>query len=294
MELNTKNIRKKNKPYTYFFIDNIFDNNIYEDLQFTFPTLNNYRLITSKSSSNKASNKDGKWIFDKKNYEKWNHFFLNPKNNNWKNLIKIINSEKFLNDLKNLFYEDLKLSHKNIVDKKWVYDDDSSDEEVFENFEIMEKPNIQFTKMENGSFLLPHKDSPNKVFTLIFYFPSKNWILNDSRGGGTNIHKVYYPEASVDFRNIYYQFSEFTKHFESIDYKSNRLMGFIKDKKSYHSIGPIESKESVYRDAFVVNISTKNYPSKAYINKYFFKSLEIFGKLMFKLTIIWKKLKKIL
>ena len=89
MELNTKNIRKKNKPYTYFFIDNIFDNNIYEDLQFTFPTLNNYRLITSKSSSNKASNKDGKWIFDKKNYEKWNHFFLNPKNNNWKNIIKI-------------------------------------------------------------------------------------------------------------------------------------------------------------------------------------------------------------
>ena len=75
MELNTKNIRKKNKPYTYFFINNIFDNNIYEDLQFTFPTLNNYRLITSKSSSNKASNKDGKWIFDKKIMKNGTIFF---------------------------------------------------------------------------------------------------------------------------------------------------------------------------------------------------------------------------
>ena len=34
-------------------------------------------------------------------------------------------------------------------------------------------------------------------------------------------------------------------------------MGFIKDKKSYHSIGPVECKELVFRDAFIVNISAK-------------------------------------
>ena len=53
----------------------------------------------------------------------------------------------------------------------------------------MEKPYIQFSKMENGSFLEPHKDAANKIFTLIFYFPSKDWILNNSREGGTKIYE---------------------------------------------------------------------------------------------------------
>lgn len=288
MDLNKKKIIKRNYPYSYFFIDGIFDDNTYQDLHKNFPTLDNYRLIIPKSSSNKNSNKNGKWIFDQKNDQKWNQFCSNRKNKNWYNLIKIVNSEKFLNDLKKIFYEDLKVSHKEILDKKWIYHNEFLKKEASGNFQIMEKPYIQFSKMENGSFLEPHKDAANKIFTLIFYFPSKDWILNNSKEGGTKIYEVFFPEASLDFRNIYYKFSKFTKLFDNVDYKSNRLMGFIKDKKSYHSVGPVECKELVFRDSFIVNISAKNYPYKTHITEYIFKPLKNIGKLMLKISNLWE------
>ncbi len=281
--MNLQSLVKFHTPFTYFICDDFFASSEYEKLRTSFPSVNQFRLITGRSGNKKGSSKDGKWVLDTTNPEKWEQFVSASSSKSWVEFINQITSDEFLEELKQVFYPEIKLSHPTIADKRWRFTKDTNDNNVGSEIQEME-PYLQFSKMENGSFIEPHKDSINKIFTLIFYFPSEEWLSSNSSGGGTNIHKVNYPEASIDRRNIYFEFSRFTKLVDSVDFKPNRLMGFIKNNKSYHSIGPINCETEQFRDAFILNVSAKNYNEKSMYKEIMYRILSVVGNFMRKLN----------
>ena len=64
-------------------------------------------------------------------------------------------------------------------------------------------------------------------------------------------------KGSANYKN-----SKFTKIVDAIDYIPNRMMGFIKNNKSFHSVGPLNWPKNEYRDALLFNISGVDYKPK--------------------------------
>ena len=62
-------------------------------------------------------------------------------------------------------------------------------------------------------------------------------------------------------------------------------MGFIKNNKSFHSVGPLNWPKNEYRDALLFNISGVDYEHKRRKKQMIYKSLLPLGKLMQKFAI---------
>ena len=285
MEIEKTKLIRKSNPYSYFYIDNFLEQSEYQNLISNYPDSKYFRYLNQKTDPKVPQNRDGKQIFDSNAIKLWNEFLSEPNYSCWENFLNTLSSDKFLNHLRDIFYEELKKDHPEIADKKWSFLKKEKHDEINNDVQIMEKPYIQFTRMEDQSFVDPHKDEYRKIIVLIFYFPSECWKPSLSKSNGTNINKVYYPESGVDFRNLNYKNSKFTKIVDAIDYIPNRMMGFIKNNKSFHSVGPLNWPKNEYRDALLFNISGVNYKPKGQKKEKIYKSLLPWGKLMQKFAI---------
>ena len=117
-----------------------------------------------------------------------------------------------------------------------------------------------------------HPDARQKVVSYLLYLDNHNWDKDSI--GGTDFWKVTDEKVvynnktnSMDFKYRSGRFS--VKHpnvrlteeeaerivkFKSIDFKPNRLIGFVRNNKSYHSIPPRVLPNGVTRDCFQINI----------------------------------------
>ncbi len=117
-----------------------------------------------------------------------------------------------------------------------------------------------------------HPDATQKVVSFLLYLDNKGW--NENSIGGTDFWKVTNKKVdydtnpnSIDYKYRGGRFS--SKHsnvrltvdeaekiikFKSINFKPNRLVGFVRNNKSYHSIPPRVLPNGVTRDCFQINI----------------------------------------
>jgi len=117
-----------------------------------------------------------------------------------------------------------------------------------------------------------HPDNRQKVISYLLYLDTYGWDENSV--GGTDLWEVLDKEVEYDrdessmdykFRNGRYSpkhpnvrltedEAERIQKFKSIDFKPNRMVGFVRNNKSYHSIPPRILPEGITRDCFQVNI----------------------------------------
>ena len=117
-----------------------------------------------------------------------------------------------------------------------------------------------------------HPDARQKVISYLIYLDNKDW--NQDSIGGTNLwevldHEIEYDrnKNSMDYKSRNGRFSsqptserltkdeaERIRRFQEIDFKPNRLVGFVRNDKSYHSIPPRVLPYGVSRDCLQINI----------------------------------------
>lgn len=119
-----------------------------------------------------------------------------------------------------------------------------------------------------------HPDNTNKVLSFLLYLDPYQWDSNSS--GGTDLWEVTNTIIPYD-KSPFSIDSEMRKgkdskkphslklneankvnKFLSIPFKPNRLIGFIRTDKSYHSIPPRVLPPGVTRDCFQINVWNKN------------------------------------
>lgn len=127
---------------------------------------------------------------------------------------------------------------------------------IFNNMRIT----IQFSYISNNGYIVPHQDAGDKLLTLMLYFPSQN---------GNNFSKIEKEYGTTFWKtNFKNQFDG--KHLEkeeekkifyknsSILYKSyftsNTLVGFVRNKHSWHTVEPINVFEDYIRRSININL----------------------------------------
>ena len=123
-----------------------------------------------------------------------------------------------------------------------------------------------------------HQDTTTKVLSFLLYLEKDNW--NEDSKGGTDLwevtdQKVDYDESpnsiekqlragkhSPKSHSLSYKESIKIKRFLTVDFKPNRLLGFIRTANSYHSVNPRILPENVTRDCLQINLWNFNRKSK--------------------------------
>lgn len=141
--------------------------------------------------------------------------------------------------------------------------------------EICDKYNIKTMgckiSMQTRGYGWPiHQDGNRKVISFLLYLGKMGWT-EDSKGG-TDFYRVSETkvdwdksEKSMDYQMRRGQFShkkaslnkkhvDYLEKFESVEFKPNRLVGFIKTNTSYHSIPKRELPKGITRDCFQINV----------------------------------------
>lgn len=177
----------------------------------------------------------------------------------------------------------LSINWKNFIDQ--MYSEDMyqyfmslfSDTEVYKNNVTVDdvrdsKLSCKLSSQYHNYGDIIHPDARQKVVSFLLYLDNHNWDKDSI--GGTDFWKVIDEKVvynnktnSMDFRYRSGRFS--VKHpnvrlteeeaerivkFKSIDFKPNRLIGFVRNNKSYHSIPPRVLPNGVTRDCFQINI----------------------------------------
>ena len=95
----------------------------------------------------------------------------------------------------------------------------------------------------NGGFINPHTDGANKIITLIIPLIDNSKIYN-VKNCGTKILETHDEKYSYNFMNKVVPW-ESTKIVKEIPFLDNQMMMFIKTHNSLHSVGPMNSLDSL-------------------------------------------------
>jgi len=256
-----KNIVSRNTWGDYLVIDNFLKESVFEELCKDF----NYWKTEDKSIWTGKEN-PRVWRFDEpkglniiiggagNEQEKFTR--LGDLSKVWKEFIEVIYSEECLKYFLDIF-SDTK-SFKNNISKKDI-----------RHSSMGTKLSSQFN---NYGFII-HPDAAQKLVSYLFYLDTYGW--NEDSEGGTDLWEVldHEVEYSDDESSIEYQMrdgrlwkvkkpsvrlteneSKRVSKFKSIDFKPNRMVGFVRTDKSYHSIPPRVLPSGMTRDCFQINI----------------------------------------
>jgi hypothetical protein len=203
-------------PYKHIIVDNIFTNDFYQKLlENKIPTECLTALVESGSV--------GKYYSDKR-------FIL-----------KLSSKLTILSKKHRLFWEEIyqwfNTDFKYLIQKKF-------------DFEKEIDLRLLYSRDFQGYELGPHTDNPSKLFTLLIYLTE----TNDNYEYGTSI---FTPKSDY-IKNCeglkHHNFDNFNI-FRNIEYKYNRLFGFLKSDNSFHGVLPI--KKDFERDILIFDFHEK-------------------------------------
>ena len=111
---------------------------------------------------------------------------------------------------------------------------------------------MEFSILKNGSKVVPHNDKYGKLFSFVFYFVEKSWESENSYGG-TQFYKPKNSLLNIKCFNGASTFQSMELIYE-VEPKSNRLMIFQPNERSWHGVDPIKTKDLYGRPAFIVTV----------------------------------------
>ena len=239
-------------PFCIFEKKNFLENSVYEKLKENFPNEEKFQGIHQNGN---------KLYFNNKH----DQFFEFIKGNIWGDFYHIFNEKKFLTVLVDLIKPQL----KNISNRR-KFNNYFFNKKYSQNIirkitnKLLRKLNynsirlgFEFSILKKDCFIPPHCDTENKLLSLMIYFPMDKENFLDL---GTN----FYSQKKNSKRNLdiweskYLEnenIQEFYKNYE-IFYKSkfeeNKLVGFIKNDKSWHDVS--EFKKNIFRKSLNINL----------------------------------------
>lgn len=119
---------------------------------------------------------------------------------------------------------------------------------------------VEFSLLGNGSFLVPHTDSRNKLITMMMYFPEPQQV--DSPEYGTVFHDFSDDHRSKyeNFANQHYTETHFPDFYQDqkeifrTTFSPDKAFGFLKNAYSWHSVPPITLRDGEHRRSINVNV----------------------------------------
>jgi hypothetical protein len=222
------------KPFTIFEIDNFLNIDFYNSLRNNFPkieTLNENALIfyKNKKISINSDTNIYKEIIN-------NNITLNK-------FDKLINGEEFKKQIfyklfsKIIFSRGFDIKHFFKILKFPKFEDFSLKKSKYHYLSLYNKmkTTIQFSYILNGGMIVPHKDATDKLITLMLYFPESE----KEYSVGTSFWETSYKnqtdqhlDEEKEKKNFFLQSKEIYKS----EFRPNKIIGFIKNNKSWHSV----------------------------------------------------------
>ena len=244
----------KKYPFRIFKIDNFFNDDEYFFFKKAFldvKELNNYKVDNTKY---KLSYNSSEKIYKD----------INLKNQSSNDFHKIVFNKFFIN----YFYRNLLFDYilSRIDDPIYLIKLLRPKINLFEKrkFNMIEKiffskttPKIEYSYMLNKSRIDPHTDFSGKLVSLMLYFPDENL---DSKAK-LNLGTTFYKSKKKDIRNIHLDdaqsrsnFYENSKKLLQLPFEKKTLFGFIKSKKSWHSVEEINQHNKFVRKSININL----------------------------------------
>lgn len=238
-------------PFIHFMSENYIDEEFYEKLYNEFPSKEYF--------GNKASYGEKYLCSTRKTPKLFNEFMESSEV--WKDFISFLNSDEFTNDILDIF--NLKSLIKNF---KCGYSNKLTSNTLIKKIFCKSiKTDFEFSELYNDSYVPPHLDSRRKFITILFYFPDYDW--NEEYGGNT----IFYKLAKNNLKNyINYYLKEPNYSFKSdkelenfyddmqvllrIPFQKGLMAGFMRNKKSFHEVLPLNLPEGKSRKVFIMNL----------------------------------------
>jgi len=229
-----------NKPFTIFEVKNFLSEDFYLKLYNSFPE----QKYFGKSSHGNVIDTDN--LYFKQHLQKFSV---------WVDFFKFLNSKKFINSAYTFaLIPNLKSRGLRAL-KKWTI------RNLFfplNKFYRSVKVETYFTIQRKNEHLRPHTDAPSKLLSMIFYFPDINsdvdnmgtefWKVNKNKTLWKNWKNSHLPDDQLkNFKNDNELF--FRSKFEK-----NKLVGFVKNDISWHSVLNNSNADNQIRKALVINI----------------------------------------
>ena len=229
--------------FPYIIIKDALDDNLYDKLSETYPSLHEISESHSKISKRKKNIKNNSRYNMNANYSLNN----NKITKEWKDFISYHTSDHFYIEILKLFKNQIKKIYPNLeneLGKKLKklktnirfnnnLNDISLDCQISMNSPVTKKSTVRGL----------HIDEPDKLFAGLLYFRDKN---DNSNGGNLEIYKFCdeYPKIdNLDFEKYQQKLlklqnknSNKIKKVKTIKYNKNMLVFFINSKKSLHSV----------------------------------------------------------
>lgn len=228
----------KNEDYTIFEIKNFLPLDIYKKLYSTFPGQEFFKEeYTSK---------------DKQSLSHENQNFNDFVNQNpiWKEFLNSINSQDFIDSAfkKSLIPNFRSRGLKSL--KIWKLNKEKKS--LLNIFTRKVKVSFHFSRIYDERRIAPHTDASTKFLSFIYYFKDDDW--HESEGGNTIFWKtIKNKEKWNNWSNKH--MSDDTMNSFCLDnlkwkeskFEANKLVGFIKSSRSWHSVEKIKPKNGHVR-----------------------------------------------
>ena len=252
----------KKKPFYIFEVNNFLDQKLYNGLlNINFP-----KFVKNMSNDSLINFKNGKFGFHSDSDIYSNLIKTNIYAQNFHNLVF---SKKFFYFFYTNLYFQFLLSRKNsfkhllklMRPPKIVEDLDKSKLSYYIDFFTKVRIDIQYSFIENGGRIVPHTDSGEKLLSLMLYLPDYENEDSQLREIESSYGTIFWESKKKNFNNMHQEgISEqaFVKNKNNkILYKSkfvgNKLIGFIKNSYSWHSVEPVNVLNNYIRKSININ-----------------------------------------
>lgn len=169
----------------------------------------------------------------------------------WAQLFEQLSAGPFLADLYATVQEPLRQARSRFGSRPWRLTGKGAGGILGRLLARRIKVTFEFSRLESGSIVPAHTDAPEKLVTMMLYFPDPDW--KESYGGGTVFYRPKSPALRRNWSNYRVPFEDLSAVAVN-QFIPNRLCIFIKSKDSYHGLPAITCPEGMARNSLNINI----------------------------------------
>lgn len=231
------------EPFFHLKIDNFLPSGQYQALLASFPGLEWFPEII-EGNKHRLNSRTAPDTFEQfcRAQPVWAEFFA------------LLSEEQFLTDLYNSVREPLGKVRGVFGSRPWRTPSSRSMSFFRRALSQPVKVTFELSRLKDGGFVPPHTDAPEKLVTMMFYFPAPDW--RESYGGGTVFYRTKTQRLNQNWSNYRVPFEEL-QTVSVNQFIPNRLCIFIKSKNSYHGLPAVTCPAGMSRNSLNINIFRK-------------------------------------
>ena len=237
-----------NDKYCVFTIKDFLNEKFYNDIEKSFPKFEEYMNEKIHLGEKLVSIPEDDYIF--KNFLASSEIH--------KKLYDYFHSKNFFNFIKKKLYTKFFLSQSSLLKKiKYIRPykliDENYTKKFYDIFFSKIKITIKYLYMLSDAYVGPHSDSLRKLCSLIIYFPEKN--NSEDKDAGTQFWDSKLRNSSntrIGEKDLNI-FLEKSKKVIKEPFEKNRLVGFIRNDYSWHSVEKLNLPKDYFRKVIIIN-----------------------------------------